>query len=431
MKKHVIIQIIILISITYTYAQKNYWEIVNTPNNIDDIRSIESDVNGNIYIGIHGASGGIRRSVDQGNSWELIGFENSSVGQIEINELGFIYAWESASNGLSRSADDGQTWDVVYNDVAGGLILESFPDGIIFTSGQIGNQSTIMRSFDYGYTWEHVFLFAGGVEFPYAIVIQSIDSIYVGTIKFTGDGGGVYRSIDGGDTWEHIGLFDHYVSSLAMNSNGDLFAGTRGHYSLGYGGVFILPKGQAEWVNLSDDELVTSMSINSDDDIFIGCSTLDGFSGGVQISTDNGQSWEQLPTDIMSSGHIKDVMIDSENYLYAMEENSSTPLYKSINSTITALQEKPTNKDIITYNYPNPFSTETIIHYSLSAQQENDVQIIIYDSFGRILKKIIIPNSINKKQEIKFSPKHLSSGIYYYEIVSDKNHTFNKMVLQK
>ncbi len=51
---------------------------------------------------------------------------------------------------------------------------------------------------------------------------------------FAGTDGGVYRSNDNGDTWSQInsGLTNTSVQALAINSNGDIFAGTDG------GGVF-------------------------------------------------------------------------------------------------------------------------------------------------------------------------------------------------
>ncbi|PID95026.1 MAG: hypothetical protein CSA95_01740, partial [Bacteroidetes bacterium] len=192
-----------------------------------------------------GSAYGLYRSFDNGVNWGLLGFENQFVGSIEINELGYIYACVYSHGAkFQRSLDGGLTWEVLYQAL-GGNMIKSFPGGVVFACIGTNTCAKLIRSVDYGATWEEVFAFFP-TEYPYAIVIKSADTIYVGTTRWTGGGGGVYRSMDGGDTWENIGLIDHYVSSLALNASGDLFAGTRGHYSLYQGGVYVLPEGETE-----------------------------------------------------------------------------------------------------------------------------------------------------------------------------------------
>jgi len=201
----------------------------------------------------------------------------------------------------------------------------------MFASSGTGNYLSVIRSFDYGNTWQEVITFPSNTEFPLDILIQNYDTIYIGTTNYIG-GGGVYRSTDGGGIWEHIGLTDYYVSSLALNSSGDLFAGVRGGNSCPTVGVFKLPHGQSEWINVKDQELVTSMVINSKDEIYIGCSNLDEYEGGVRCSKNNGQTWENISPGIGDLDVIE-LVIDSEGYLYAGAKNTPTPLFKSNRST--------------------------------------------------------------------------------------------------
>ena len=256
-------------------------------------------------------------------------------------------------------------------------------------------------------------------------VIQNIDTIFIGTINWTG-GGGVYRSVDGGDSWEHIGLTDHYVSSLAMNSSGNLFAGTRGHYSLYVGGVYVLHEGQTEWVNLNDEELVTTMVINSEDEIYIGCSTLDFFWGGVRCSMDNGQTWEDISLETMYDRDIESLILGPQEHLYALEYNSPTPLYKSVNSTITSVPVNRNEDSLLTYNYPNPFSGFTTIQWDNSSQDKY-IRLIITDALGSILHNKVIDNrGYYIYHNILTKP-----GILFYSLVGKHNTYSGKMVLVK
>ncbi|MCD4697006.1 MAG: T9SS type A sorting domain-containing protein [Bacteroidales bacterium] len=430
MKKLILIFTVLLLNSNIVNSQ-DYWEILNTPSDVD-IYSIEVNSNGDIFIGIsYTTGGGLYKSTDNGTSWDLLGFENEGVGLIEINKLGYIYVYGGGvANAISSSIDNGLTWEVVYESLQGGSSMNSFLGGLVFASGGTGTYVNVIRSVDYGVTWEEVLIFPSNTEYPYDFVIQNIDTIYIGTTNWTG-GGGVYRSADGGDNWEHIGLTDHYVSSLAMNSSGDLFAGTRGHYSLYEGGVYVLPEGQTEWVNLNDEELVTSMVINSEDEIYIGCSTLDYVWGGVRRSTDNGQTWEDISLETMYDRDIEGLVLGPEEHLYALEYNSPTPLYKSVNPTITSLTDNRNEDSIITYNYPNPFSDETTIYFELPLTNLVEVQIAIYNSRGNKIKDIVLPKYFGKEQSIKWNPKELPAGIFYYELTAGSIYTFKKMVLQK
>jgi photosystem II stability/assembly factor-like uncharacterized protein len=431
MKKQFIIVVFQLFLLNSSVLAQDFWEIVNTPPGVV-ILSMDNNLDGEIFIGANYVTGGgLYSSCDNGASWNLIGFDSVSVGLIEINELGYIYVDAGANgNAISRSTDNGLSWELIYQSIQGGYSMASFPGGLMFASGGTGQYVNIIRSKDYGNTWEEVLTFPSNTEYPFGILIQSVDTIYVGTTNWTG-GGGVYRSVDGGNSWEHIGLTDHYVSSLAMNSLGDLFATTRGHFSQYEGGVFLMPKGTDEWIKVKSMELVTSIIINSEDDVYIGCSSLDGYSGGIRCSKDNGQTWEDISLESMTSRDIEGLALNSEEYLFAIEYQSPTPLYRSFNSTITSLPDYFVEDSIFTFNYPNPFSWETTIYYELPINYQKGAQINICNSQGIIVQNIMLPAFWEIGQSIKWCPDELPAGIYFYEISADNYHAVVKMVFSK
>jgi len=356
---------------TLTGYTQNFWENLNTPPGIG-ILSLAVDLNDNIYIG----AGGVYRSTNEGINWELLGLENKTIYSVTTNELGYIYAGTNmgiSNYSIYRSIDNGQSWEGIYGGFANVICIKSFPGGLMFAQSGTGSYINVIRSIDYGNTWEEVIIFPSNTESPYDIAIQNHDTIYIGTTNWIG-GGGVYRSVDGGDTWEHIGLTDCYVSSLALNSSGDLFAGTRGDYNLYSGGVFMLPHDQTEWINVNSEELVTSMVINSKDEIYIGCSDLDEYTGGVRRSGDNGQTWENISSG-MGNQDIENLVIGPGGHLYAGAYNSSTPLFKSIRST-----EIPILDGSITYANTNatPLSN---IHVKLM-QNDSIIRDTITDATG-------------------------------------------------
>ena len=432
MKKLLLIATVLLLNTNIVNTQ-DYWETISTPPDIN-IYSIEVNLNEDIFIGTSETTGGgVYRSTNDGINWEFLGIESKTIYSLEINELEYIYSGSNiglSNYSINRSIDNGLCWEGVYEGSPNVICIKSYQNGLLFATGGTGANASAIRSIDYGETWEEVIIFAPNTEFPHDIVIQNNDTIFIGTINWTGDGG-VYRSVDGGDSWEHIGLTDHYVSALAVNSSGDLFAGTRGHYSLYVGGVYVLHEGQTEWVNLNDEELVTSMVINSEDEIYIGCSTLDFFWGGVRCSMDNGQTWEDISLETMYDRDIESLILGPQEHLYALEDNSPTPLYKSVNPTITSVPVNRNEDSLLTYNYPNPFSDETTIYFELLLNIPAKVQITIFNSQGKKIQDIILPKYFGKEQSINWNSKGLPAGLYYYELSAGSIHTFKKMMLQK
>lgn len=415
MKKLLLIFTVLLLKSSIVSTQ-DYWEILNTPITDENIHAIEVDSNGNIFIGLSPGeinNGGVYRSDDNGATWEFLGVENKYIHSIEINELGNIYV--GAGMDLFRSFDNGETWEIVWEGLSTIIAIESYPGGLLFATSGTGNTESVVRSTDYGNTWEEVLIVPSNTEYAYDYIIKSIDSIYIAVICWLGGSlGGVYQSIDGGDSWINIGLTDHYVSSLAMNSSGDLFAGTRGHYSQYEGGVYILPNGQTDWINLNNEELVTSMVINSEDDIYIGCSTLDWVWGGVRLSMDNGQTWEDMSSETMYDRDIESLVLGPAEHLYALEHNSPTPLYVSVDPTITLTKEKHYEVNFITYSSPNPFRESTQIWYKL--ENVSNVELNVFNYSGQLINTTNEGVKTEGIHYIEFIATGLKNGIYFYTI---------------
>ena len=118
------------------------------------------------------------------------------------------------------------------------------------------------------------------------MAISPVDHIFAGTF------GSVLRSTDNGDHWIAVnnGLEFPFVISLAVNTDGDIFAGT-----FEGGGVYCSTDDGENWT-LVDNGLtnthVTPLAINGAGHIFAAT-----FGGGTFRSTDNGKSWTQLNTE--------------------------------------------------------------------------------------------------------------------------------------
>ena len=85
-------------------------------------------------------------------------------------------------------------------------------------------------------------------------------------------------------------------------------------------------------------------------------------------------------------------------------------------------------------NYPNPFNPVTTIEYSIPERTE--VIIRIYNSVGEVVRTLLRETKAPGNYKVVWDSKNdqgmlLSSGIYYYDIWTARNHTVRKMILLK
>ncbi|MEE9431363.1 MAG: glycosyl hydrolase family 28-related protein [Melioribacteraceae bacterium] len=80
-------------------------------------------------------------------------------------------------------------------------------------------------------------------------------------------------------------------------------------------------------------------------------------------------------------------------------------------------------------NYPNPFNSGTIISYTISKSEF--VSIKLYDSLGRLVKVLTSGIKSGGNHSIHINTENLSSGMYYYQLASEKFIQIKKMILLK
>ncbi|RIK75880.1 hypothetical protein DCC62_12435 [candidate division KSB1 bacterium] len=152
-----------------------------------------------------------------------------------------------------------------------------------------------------------------------ALAINSNGDIFAGI-----QDGGVYRSTDNGDNWTQInsGLPTSIsVLSLVINSRGDIFAGTNGS------GVFRSTDNGNTWTQINSGLMyaqVFSFAINGDGDIFAG-------TYGIFRSTDNGNTW--IKTGLTNVWTYSLAINGSGDIFAGTEPASNWPYYSVFRST--------------------------------------------------------------------------------------------------
>ena len=80
-------------------------------------------------------------------------------------------------------------------------------------------------------------------------------------------------------------------------------------------------------------------------------------------------------------------------------------------------------------NYPNPFNPSTQISYQIP--KDGFVNIVVYNSLGQIVVKLVNEYQTSGKYSVKFDASNLPSGLYIYRLQSGKFNSVRKMVLTK
>lgn len=104
----------------------------------------------------------------------------------------------------------------------------------------------------------------------------------------------------------------------------------------------------------------------------------------------------------------------------------------SVSSTLTGvIQISNTLPDgySLQQNYPNPFNPSTSIRFSIP--ESGFLSIVIFDMTGREVKTLINGVTEVGSYEVSFDAGGLSSGIYYYKLVSGDFSDVKKMILLK
>jgi len=132
-------------------------------------------------------------------------------------------------------------------------------------------------------------------------------------------------------------------------------------------------------------------------------------------------------------------VVQNTTYWYWIEDVSTdgeTEVHEPITLTIP-YEDAPITPDTygLQQNYPNPFNPSTLINFALA--EESDVQLIIYNVKGEKIKSVfsghIYADEISSAvwDGNDKNGKQVSSGVYFYKLITDTKVYSMKMLLVK
>ena len=330
-----------------------------------------------------GEFGKLCKTTNNGKNWTSIntGFIDRFMLDITfINQYtGFI---STGYNGhIYKTTNEGMNWAPVTNPREGNFFFIKFYGNVGYT-GSFSNN--IFRTTNYGENWTTV------LDNPAtSSCVMDLTFINSNTGFATLNDGHIYKSTNSGLNW-----FDHlqinwgcglYNINFINENTGYLISGIP--IGGGRSEIFCTTNGGNNWVNQPIPFGVYPATLNSV--VFLDANT--GFAvgdSGVVLKTTTGG---------FVGLHNISVEIPSTHYL--------------------------------SQNYPNPFNPSTNVKFSIV--KAGDVKIVIYDVMGREVQTLVNERLNAGTYEVKFDGSMLTSGVYFYKMVSEGFTETKRMVLIK
>ena len=119
-------------------------------------------------------------------------------------------------------------------------------------------------------------------------------------------------------------------------------------------------------------------------------------------------------------------------YRRALDSNEIAATWnQQLPHTVTSVQQTSGIADNykLSQNYPNPFNPETKIGFSIARQ--GFVNLKVYNSLGQEVQTLVSKDLASGNYSVTFSGAGLTTGIYYYTLITDGFTETKKMLLVK
>lgn len=347
MKHKILLFVFVGLLVALNGKAQDFWERLPFPDSLD-INTVAINFEDIIFVGTNTENkiDGIFRSVDSGQTWQLIYCSNYGPSSIAINPLGVIFVPILLSTGyyLLISNDTGTTWDSVSKpDYGSDVFIKSQGLDTLYLSQWGDTGAILLKSTDNGQSWAVIFSTTNHVsESVRDIEIAPDGDIYIGLVGYFAGQGGVYKSADLGATWQYVGLQDYQVKNIEINQAGDIFIGAR---DMGTYAIYHDNPNEINFLNSASNE---GMVINSAGYIYVNSD----WPSGTLCSYDNGESFSWVSTGSLN-GPSGLLVKDQQDYLYSIYSSSLPYIYRTKEPTYTGgINHITIQADMALY--PNP-----------------------------------------------------------------------------
>jgi hypothetical protein len=234
----------------------------------------------------------------------------------------------------------------------------------------------------------------------------------------------VLKREDAGNDWQDVtGEFTQNTTDNTFLKTGET---SFGEYSIGTGSDNPLPVQLASFIATSTS--ATTIELN-----WQTATEVNNYGFSVECKLQSGE-WKEIGF-VAGAGNSNS--IKSYSFIDLIPTRSHTPVYRlkqvNLNGSFSYSKEVEAKADnvpaefSVRQNFPNPFNPTTRIEYSIP--MDNKVEIKVYNILGMEVAELLNENQAAGRYNIEFNANHLSSGIYFYKVVSGNFFEIKKMIL--
>ncbi len=382
---------------------------------------------GALFVGTWG--NGVFRSTDDGSTWVAVngGLSNLYTPSLAVIDTTLFTATAQVfiSGGVFRSTDNGDQWVPVNTGLTDSAIasLATGPAPSGGTYLYAGTYSDgIFRSTDYGDTWSPLW---DGIGCASTLAV-------IGPYMFASNYDVSAYSSDTGSTWSS-GIPERAMDWAFTPAPGGGFAAFAGLSTgiLEWGGLFISTDSGTSWQQTNLQSRNANNLASAGPALFVQSGRYQFDTDiGVQMTTDNGESWTDVTENLPDSGGLS-YLSTGKGYLFwgnDIEGLWRRPLSEVVTGIRTAPSELPKNFGL-SQNYPNPFNPGTVIEFRIP--QGGFVTLKVYDVLGRVVSTLVSEHLASGVYSREWNAEGFAGGVYYYRLEAGSSSQTRNLVLQK
>ncbi|MFH1161383.1 MAG: YCF48-related protein [bacterium] len=380
------------------------------------------------YI-VGGYQNGIVLKTSDGYHWESV-FSTASYSDTNFQmcffldkDYGYIcgsffdYMQQLPIGLVARTSNGGTTWDFFTIGTPidpSSIFFTGYSTGFITGWDEFNQQSYLFRTLNGGVTWDPVLTDTLGifayVYFPVVTVGYAVKCLS----NINGGGTGLWKTTDGGTTWSYIYECDTISPQMMDFVNEDTGYMTTCSYPPvilktidgGYSWT-ILPGILGSPIDFLDPETGFVLRNNH-----------------VWETVDGGITWTEW--EFITSNWLTDFFFFSQDTGYVIGE-MGTILFTPDDFFPVYQTDPPGRNRLFLTNYPNPFSGQTTICYTLT--EKTNVTIEIFTLSGARIQRLVDQEQGSGNYKIPFNAATLPSGAYYYCIRTNDNTETKKLII--
>jgi photosystem II stability/assembly factor-like uncharacterized protein len=309
-------------------------------------------------------------------------------------------------NRIFVSHDSGMTWSTCFTSQNQGfLALYPTPDGLFATTG-----NGIYESDDDGDTWSSANTGIAANDAYMLTIAQGPSAIYCGSSD-----GAVYFSSDNGGTWNNITPphSTENIEAIACAAGNIVVGGTQG--------LFVSSDNGMTWrVESLNKYPISSL-------LAVGSNVFAGTPGGIYVSTDGGNTWSSQNQGLATLS-VNALVVQGSD-LYAGTEGGGVwhrPLSEMINfNAVQTVAVLPAYEQ----SYPNPFTRQTTIPFSLTRNEH--VTVTIFNMLGQEIRTLADQDFNGGMHQVVWDAGSATSGTYFCRIATPDGVQTQLLVLER